>query len=93
MGFFYFTPMTKTVTKTDNTLCLYVESNLIIDIKHDKPTNTTAISVYYLGTDKFDGSIHTVAQVSTAKYSAEEIETIGLHLVAMAHDMKREATT
>lgn len=85
--------MTKIVTKTDNTLCLYVGINLIIEIKRCKHTNTTAISVYYLGTDKFDGSIHTVAEMSTAKFSVEEIEAIGIHLVAMAHDMKLEATT
>lgn len=66
---------------------------MIVEIKRDKTTNTATVSLFFLGINKFDGHIHSVGQVETAKYSADEIEQIGVFLVAMAHDMKRESTT
>lgn len=93
MGFFYPLNMTSIVTTTENSICLYIGKDLLVEIKRDKPTNTTNISLWFLGINNFDGHIHSVGQVQTAKYSADEIEQIGIFLVAMAHDMKREATT
>lgn len=75
-------------TNTNNSINLYVGKELIIEIKRQKDANTADVSIFYLGTDKFTGSLYNIAQVSTAKYSIDEIETIGLRLVAMASDMK-----
>jgi hypothetical protein len=81
--------MTKNFTDTDQSLSLYV-GNFTLQIKHVKNQPEAHFILSYSGAS-LNNSPPIEVSLGVVSYNANEIEIIGVNLIAMASDIKRIA--